>query len=44
MVSATPSSFYGRPAVAVQVGTPMLAMLEFPAELYRAIYAAAARR
>lgn len=44
MVSAAPSSFYGRPAVAVQVGAPVVATLEFPAELYQAIYTSAPRR
>jgi hypothetical protein len=43
IVSAAPGSFYGRPAVAVQVGSPPVATLEFPAELYQAIYEAATR-
>ncbi len=42
MTGATPSSVYGHPCVAVTVGTPRVATVEFRAELYNAIYAAAA--
>jgi hypothetical protein len=44
MVNARKSSFYGKAAVAVDVGSPRVGTLEFPAELYSAIWKTATRR
>jgi hypothetical protein len=42
LAGAAPSSFYGRPSVAVTVGRPPAGIIEFPVPLYDAICAATA--